>query len=214
MLAGASSGGRILQEPRRPALARAKCWLTLWRRLQTFLMSSDGTESDLQPPADVQSLILPILPSDRSRLNVHAMLSPLFISGLLLRLQEWHNMQKYWGICSKEWYFSLLQIRPSPQGDGHIRIFGTLEIGDTKYPGVQQLQCWPLVDQLFYGYNRDDFVFVRPPGVEWFVLSPENVWYGRLKLLFKLAVWEVEPVNIECAYVTFCYEIKLEQSVM
>ena len=38
--------------------------------------------------ADFPSLILPVLPSDRSRLNVHAMLSPLFIAGLLRRLQE------------------------------------------------------------------------------------------------------------------------------
>ena len=36
--------------------------------------------------ADFPSLILPILRSDSSRLNVHAMLSLLFIAGLLLRL--------------------------------------------------------------------------------------------------------------------------------
>ena len=35
----------------------------------------------------------------------------------------------------------------------------------------------------------------------------------RLRLMFKLAVQidgQVEPVNIECAYISFCYEIKLE----
>ena len=55
-------------------------------------------------------------------------------------------------------------------------MFGTLELGHTKYPGVQLLQCLPFADQKFYGYNREGFVFVRPLGVELFVLSPENVW--------------------------------------
>ena len=37
--------------------------------------------------ADFPSLKLPILPADGSRLNVHTMLSPLLIAGLLWRLQ-------------------------------------------------------------------------------------------------------------------------------
>jgi hypothetical protein len=51
--------------------------------------------------------------------------------------------------------------------------------------------------------------------VEQFVLSADNVWYGRLKLLFKIYVkvdGKDEPVEIECAYVAFCYDIKLEAS--
>ena len=58
-------------------------------------------------------------------------------------------------------------------------------------------------------------MFTRPPGVERFVLSPDNVWYGRLKLLFTISVeieGQDEPVNLECAYVAFCYEIKLDPS--
>ena len=54
-----------------------------------------------------------------------------------------------------------------------------------------------------------------PPGVEHFILSPDNVWYGRLKLLFTISVnidGQDEPVEIQCAYVSFCYEIKLEPS--
>ena len=65
----------------------------------------------------------------------------------------------------------------------------------------------------YYGYNREDFVFTRAPGVERFNLSPDNVWYGRLKLLFSISVQvdgQSEPVEIECAYVSFCDEIKLE----
>ena len=40
----------------------------------------------------------------------------------------------------------------------------------------------------YYGMNREDFVFVRPPGVERFVLAPDTVWYGRLKLLFTISI--------------------------
>ena len=50
-------------------------------------------------------------------------------------------------------------------------------------------------------------------GVKLFVLNQDSVWYGRLKLLFKIAVkidGQEEPAEIECAYVSFCYEIKLE----
>ena len=81
--------------------------------------------------------------------------------------------------------------------------------------GTQRLQCWPFPGKKYYGFNREDFVFTRPPGVERFVLSPDNVWYCRLKLLFTLYVHidgQDEPVELECAYVSFCYEIKLEPS--
>ena len=77
------------------------------------------------------------------------------------------------------------------------------------------MQCWPFPDRKFHGFNREDFVFVRPPGVERFVLSADNVWYGRLKLLFSMSVTvdgQDAPVEIECAYVAFCYDIKLETS--
>ena len=58
-------------------------------------------------------------------------------------------------------------------------------------------------------------MFTRPPGVERFVLNPDNVWYGRLKLLFTILVQidsQDQPVDLKCAYVTFCYEIKLDPS--
>ena len=58
-------------------------------------------------------------------------------------------------------------------------------------------------------------MFTRLPGVERFVLSLDNVWYGRLKLLFTISVkidGQDEPVDLECAYVAFCYEIKLDPS--
>ena len=107
------------------------------------------------------------------------------------------------------------QLLPTLKGDGHFALFGTLEIGHKKYPGVQRAQCWPFPDLKFYGFNREDFVFVRPPGVEHFVLDSDNVWFGRLKLLFSMSVkTDVSDVvkRIDCAYVSFCFEIKLDAS--
>jgi hypothetical protein len=88
-------------------------------------------------------------------------------------------------------------------GEGHLCLFGTLEIGHTVHKGVQRLQCWPFPDQKYCGFNREDCVFVRPPGVEKFSLGPGNVWYGRLK---------DDPVQLECAYISFFYDIRLEPS--
>ena len=104
------------------------------------------------------------------------------------------------------------------QGDGHILMFGTLEIGHLVHPGVQRVQCWPFPELKYYGSNREDAVFVRPPGVENFELSPDNVWYGRVRLLFSIAAQTDrsggETVRIDCAYISFFYEIKLDRSGM
>ena len=96
-------------------------------------------------------------------------------------------------------------------GEGHIRIYGTLQVGHTTHEGHQRLQCWP------FPYKRTWSSLARP-GVERSVLSLDNVWNGRLKLLFTLSVHidgQAEPsIVLECAYVSFCYEIKLEPSDM
>ena len=99
------------------------------------------------------------------------------------------------------------------QGDGHFCLFGTLEIGHTLCHGVQRVVCFPFPGMDYYAANREDFVFVRPPGVTKFELTPDNVWYGRIKLLFYISVQSdvsVESTKIDCAYVSFCYEIELD----
>ena len=50
------------------------------------------------------------------------------------------------------------------------------------------INIWPFPELRFYGNNREDFVFIRPPGVEASVLAPENVWYCRVRLLFDMSV--------------------------
>jgi hypothetical protein len=67
----------------------------------------------------------------------------------------------------------------------------------------------------FYGSNRKNWVFVRSPGDQGFVLAPENVWYCRLKLLLTIVIKSdssEEVTKIDCAYVFFCYNTKLEES--
>ena len=101
------------------------------------------------------------------------------------------------------------------KGEGHFSLFGTLEIGHKIHSGVQRVQCWPFPELQYYGINREDFVFVRPPGVERFVLDPDSVWYGRVRLLFSMSVQidgSDEFKKIDCAYVSFCYDIKLDPS--
>ena len=90
-------------------------------------------------------------------------------------------------------------------------------IGHTLYHGIQLLHCWPFPELKYYGFSREDCVFVCPPGVECFVLSPNNVWYGRLKLLFSIRVIaddtsKEEPVDLDCALVSFFYDMNLELS--
>ena len=72
-------------------------------------------------------------------------------------------------------------------GEGHhgIDIYCTFQIGHTIYEGHQRLQCWPFTDKKYYGFNLETFIFARPPGVEQFVLSPDDVCF---KLLFTLYV--------------------------
>ena len=86
-----------------------------------------------------------------------------------------------------------------------------LEIGHTLYPGVQRVICFPFPGMEYYATNREDHVFIQPPGVNWFELTPDNVWYGRIKLLFSISVQSdvsVESTKIDCEYVSFCLEIQ------
>ena len=113
------------------------------------------------------------------------------------------------------WFNSLLQVRSAVKGEGHINMFGTLKIGHTVYPGVQRVQSWQFTDLKYYGFNREDFVFIRPPGVEAFVLGPSSVWYGRVRLLFSISVKTDsvdDPVEMKCAFISVCEEIKLDPS--
>jgi len=93
------------------------------------------------------------------------------------------------------------------KGSGHFRVFGTVSIGHELHKGCQRVQCWPFKDMLYYGSNRQDFVFIRPPGIEegGFQLSPNNVWYCKVLLLFTIqAQTDIDgsTADFECAFVS------------
>ena len=85
--------------------------------------------------------------------------------------------------------------------------------------GRVTVQSWPFPDLIYYGFNREDLVTatILPPGVEAFVLGPSSVWYGRVRLLFSISVKTDsvnDPVEMKCAFISVCEEIKLDPSCM
>ena len=59
--------------------------------------------------------------------------------------------------------YVILQIRAVMLGEGHISVFGILQIGHTIHYGHQRQQCWPFPNRMYHGYNREVFqvVFIR-----------------------------------------------------
>jgi len=58
---------------------------------------------------------------------------------------------------------------------------------------------------MFYGNNRMDLAFVRPPGVQpgEFVLVPDSVWYCRGLLLFSTStLTDTGSKRFDCALVS------------
>ena len=100
-----------------------------------------------------------------------------------------------------------LKERNSHKGNGHFRIWGTLTIGHALHPGVQRVQSWPFKDMHYHGSNRQDFVFIRPPGIEegGFMLRPDNAWYCKVLLLFSIQAQTDQNGSTEefqCAFVS------------
>ena len=135
---------------------------------------------------------LPALPAPQDRdeyLDVHALVQKPELRALLRTLKE----------------------RPAMKDQGHFRLFGTLELGHSEYPGLQRVQCWPFKELQYYGVNRQDFVFVRPPeaAAEGFTPTPDNVWYCKVLLLFDMeAETDSGPKEFQCAYVSLLQQLK------
>jgi hypothetical protein len=58
-----------------------------------------------------------------------------------------------------------LCLKKSNTTQGHICLYSTLLIGHTKYRGVMRISSWPLVHKKLQLSNRQDYVFVQPPGI-------------------------------------------------
>ena len=81
-----------------------------------------------------------------------------------------------------------LQKMHSSKGNGHIVIFNTLAIGHTKHPHEQRISSWPFALKKLQKSNRQDFVFIRPPGISngAFNLRMDNIWFCKILLLFQV----------------------------
>lgn len=98
-----------------------------------------------------------------------------------------------------------LELRHSDERTGHFCLFNCLVIGHSKHPGVQRVYCDPFPKKLFHGSNRQDLVFIRPPGIEngGFVLKPDSVWYCRVLLLFSFsAMTDTGSRSFDCALIS------------
>jgi hypothetical protein len=136
---------------------------------------------------------LPLLPPPQDRdefLGVHDLVKKTELRGLL----------------------STLSIRQAESGQGHFRLFRTLEIGHQVYHGHQRVHCSPF--ETYYGANRQDFVFVRPAeaAAEGFAPTPDNVLHCKVLLLFDMeADTDSGPKQYKCAYVSLLQQLKPRQ---
>ena len=97
----------------------------------------------------------------------------------------------------------------STRSRGHIRLFFSLTIGHKNYPGVQRISCCPFSEKKLRMANRQDMVFVRPPGIEsgGFELRPDNVWYCKLLLLFSVQSQTDSGIRqFDCAFISVLEE--------
>ena len=102
-----------------------------------------------------------------------------------------------------------LQVVNSTRSKGHIRLFFSLTIGHKKYPGVQRISCCPFSEKKLRMANRQDMVFVRPPGIEsgGFEIRPDNVWYCKLLLLFSVQSQTDSGIRqFDCAFISVLEE--------
>ena len=76
----------------------------------------------------------------------------------------------------------------STGGRGHIALLNTLAIGHTKRANEQRISCWPFAVKKLRGTNRQDFAFIRPPGILHgvFELRMDNIWFCKVLLLFQV----------------------------
>ncbi len=58
-----------------------------------------------------------------------------------------------------------MRIHQSNSNRGHIVLYTTLLIGHTQHKGHMRVSSWPFVPRKLQQTNRQDIVFIRPPGI-------------------------------------------------
>ena len=86
---------------------------------------------------------------------------------------------------------------------GHFQLHSTFLVGHKELPGYQRVLRHPFIGMQFRGGNRQDIVFVRPPGVRDFRLSIDTVWFCKVLLLFSFETeTDTGILRHECAFVS------------
>ena len=94
--------------------------------------------------------------------------------------------------------------RKSNKRIGHFQLHSALVIGHKELPGYQRVMCHPFTGKRFRGGNRQDLVFVRPPGVRDFRLSINSAWFCKVLLLFSETDTGIKVHD--CAFVSVLWE--------
>ncbi len=81
-----------------------------------------------------------------------------------------------------------MHIHQSNNNQGHIVLYSTLLIAHRQHMGHMSVSLWPFVPRKGQQTNRQDMVFIRPPGISdgAFQLRMDNIWFCKLLLLFKI----------------------------
>ena len=102
-----------------------------------------------------------------------------------------------------------LRVQKSNTNAGHIILYSTLLIGHIEHPGYMRISSLPFVEKKLRRSNRQDMVFIRPPGISEgaFELRMGNIWFCKLLLLFKIrSRTDTELKDLDCAYVSVLEE--------
>ena len=92
---------------------------------------------------------------------------------------------------------------------GHIVLYSTRLMGHTEHAGQMRIALFPFVPKKLKRTNRQDMVFIRPPGISEgaFQLWMDNIWFCKLLLLFKIYTRTDTGMQYhECAYVSVLEE--------
>ncbi len=104
-----------------------------------------------------------------------------------------------------------LHIHRSNNNQRHIILHSTLLIRHIQYKGEMRVSSWPFVPRKLQRTNRQDLVFIRPPGISdgTFQLRVDNIWFCKLLLLFKIHTKTDTGMQYhDCAYVSVLEEYK------
>jgi hypothetical protein len=74
-----------------------------------------------------------------------------------------------------------------------------------------RISCWPMTPKKLQQTNRQDWVFIRPPGISEgaFQLRIDNIWFCKLLLLFTIETkTDAGMKKHACAFVSVLEEYK------